>query len=558
MRHSRRFVAAAAVMIAALTSVVSLAACDRGGPAQPSPAASPSSGAAVTQLGPRLDAGLGFRQDESGLIVVHLLGDAAEMRRQASELLANEIAAYKAAVAKNTQIDAPSAGSGYAVWNAGQLWTGSTFDSAGLGAQDRYRVVYVVRPTGGIPFVCVSWPAADAAEWVRSAMNSAGISLSYFRVAANGESATGVRALWHTLASVIARARTIDQAVAMLAAAPRSANANIVIGDGRQQRAVVVELTPQKLVVRRSGDVIWATDQFATASLRSTIRDESSTSRYLRLGALIGGGPGRFTPALAVAILRDHVNGVTGSRSLSGDVIASYANVQAEVFNPTKGSFWIASGEAPAVYGAWAGFNLAEEIAGRPSAARVMALPTDPVLSLAENAGFRSFEQGYVAYLSGDLSTAISSLGAAVQSEPKNGVYRLTFGLALLAAGKATAAATQLHAAIGDDLDAQQKALAYLKLGAIYKAAGESEQSLAAYRAVLTLKTNVATLEAPARAALAAPGSPTPTATPTPSQTPTPTPTRSSEESNAGHEAATPEHRAASAVEPAPGGAREP
>lgn len=522
----------------AILLAILLTACDSGGTAAQPATSSPSPGAAVSQLGPRLDAGLGYRQDESGVIVVHLRGSASQMSQQAGVLLANEIAAYKTATARNPQTADASAGSGYAAWGAGQLWSGVTFDSSGLGAQDRYRVVYIVQPSGGIPFVSVSWPATDGALSVRSAMNAAGISLSYFHVPANGESAAGNRALWQTLASVAARARTIDQAVAMLSAVPRTTSANILIGDGMRQHAVVVELAPHSLAVRQpSTSAIWTTDHFASAKSGGATRNESSVARFQRLGTLVGDGTRRLTPALAVALLRDHFDQRTGRSNLSGEVIAAYTNVLAEVYNPTRGTFWVATGTAPAVYGAWAGFNLSEEVAGQPSAARVMALPTDPVLSTADNAGFRSFEQGYVAYLQRDLPTATASLGAAVQSEPKNGTYRLIFGLALSAADKDEAAVAAFRAAIAAGLDALQRAIAYDKLGAIYQSLGQRRQSLDAYRAVLALKTGDAALEAAARAALARPpaaSTPTPTPTPkkaTPSetptdkQTPTPTPT---------------------------------
>jgi tetratricopeptide (TPR) repeat protein len=500
-RRLRHFFATLATLVVLVAAVGCGDRSSRPSRATPSPAPTVES---QRTLGPRIEAGDGYRQDEDGVTVVHLRGDEAATRAQAQTLLADEIVAYEAAVARNRVLTAGGC-SAFADWRAGNglsLWHGRTFDYYGLDAMDRYRVVYFVDPTGGLPFVSVNWPTVDAAQSVHTAMNAAGVSLTYNYADSNDESIADAPQLWRLLGEVIAQAHSVDEAVALLERGPRASSANILIADASVPTAVVVELTSRKLTVRRaSDDAIWCTNHFVDMHMREPIRDQNSFARYRRLRQLLSSGGPRDLDA-AVAVLRDHHDVRTGRDDFSGDVIAWNINVQAEIFHPGDRTLWVATGIAPAVYGRWIGFSLDAELAGEPGEDPTRVVPPDPLLDESAATPFRLFQEGYVAYLNGEDDEAVPLLQRAVAADPRNGRYLYALGAALTAQGAREAAVEAYRRVVITDVDDVYKASACVHLGQLYEELGERARALAWYRRALGYDIGDDELEAPAREAL--------------------------------------------------------
>jgi len=119
----------------------------------------------------KITEGQGYKQIEEGIIVVHLKGSEPQMRQQRESLLKNETGAFNAVIRRNRMIQELSGGcTAFAAFGSatadGKVWHGRNFDFYGLGAMDRYRVVYIVEPEGKIPFVSIGWPNWGGPEQV--------------------------------------------------------------------------------------------------------------------------------------------------------------------------------------------------------------------------------------------------------------------------------------------------------------------------------------------------------------------------------------------------------
>jgi len=98
-------------------------------------------------LGERIESGAGYRQDEEGVVVVHLRGSEAEMQAQYQALLADEIAGFRQAASNHRVMRRFSGGcTNFTAFGpaaaGGKLWHARNFDFSGHGVLDRYRVVY--------------------------------------------------------------------------------------------------------------------------------------------------------------------------------------------------------------------------------------------------------------------------------------------------------------------------------------------------------------------------------------------------------------------------------
>jgi len=458
------------------------------------------------QIGERVAYGQGYRQDEEGIIVVHVKGNHAQIHEQVNVLLKDEIAAFNAIILRNRAIQNLGCTNFAAFGSAsadGHLWHGRNFDFYSLGAMDRYRVVFIVEPEGKIPFASISWPGWGGPEIVHTAMNSAGISLGYNWSNSNQESIATADRLWRLLRRVIEDAHTIEEAIAILEKGPRVSSANLLIADGKAPDAVVVEMTSKKMFVRRATDgILYATNHFTTPEMQEPIKDLNSSARYQRIGDLLRANRGQVDLERVISFLRDHFDTRTQRDDLSGDVIAWNINLQSEVFSPSDLTFWVARGLAPAVYGQSVGFSLEDELAGNQQKTALRAMAPDAVIQSPRYATLQTFQSGYIAYLEGDYAKAASELEKAVAVEPTNGTYRFNLASVYLNQKKYADAIREFQQAVASDMNEVYQATAYFRLGTIYQAMGDQEKMRATFQKVLDLNIGEPTIEEPARRAL--------------------------------------------------------
>jgi len=460
-------------------------------------------------LGERFEFGAGYRQDEEAIAVVHLRGGEAKMEAQYRALLADEIAGFRRAAAGHRVMRRYGGCTNFAAFGPasadGELWHARNFDWSGQGVLDRYRVVYIVEPTGKIPFVAIGY---SADYWnhrmVHTAMNAQGLSLGYMLSQAPGESLTSVPILWALFRRVMENASTIEEALAILEAGPRGGAANLLLADGKVPEAVVVEMTSHGLAVRQAEDgVVYATNHFVSPELfYPENRDPDTYARFERLGELGRLHYGAFDLERTVALLRDRYDVHAGRETLGGDIIGSPINMLSVVFNPGDLTFWVADGPAPTAYRRFVGFSLRDELDGTQAQSAVPSVPADPIVGSAAWAEVEAFQAGYLAYLQGDDATAAERLAEAMSLNPHSARHGYYLGRALTNLGRDEEAIAAFEAALAGDPQSSYCAYIYYRLGRIYEEMGDEEKMRAAFEQVLALDIGDEKIEGYARQAL--------------------------------------------------------
>lgn len=474
----------------------------------PEPAATSVPAAMPTRrLGERIESGAGYRQDEEGIVVVHLRGSEAEMQAQYRALLADEIAGFRKAAENHRVMRQFSGGcSNFAAFGAasadGKLWHGRNFDFSGHGVLDRYRVVFIVQPSGKIPFVAIG-NSADYWNYqaVHTAMNARGLSLGYMLSSAPGENIMDTPVLWALFRRVIENASTIEDALTILKAGPRKGAANLLLADGKVPEAVVVEMTSNALTMRRAEQgIIYASNHFVSLSAKG--KDLDSLARFKRLGELGRLHHGAFNLEKTAAVLRDHYDVNAGRETLGGDVIGTPANTISVIFNPSDLTFWVAKGSAPVAYREFIGFSLWNELDSTQARTVVPFIPADPIVGSAARAEMETFQAGYLAYLQGDDATAARRLTDAVLFNPHSARYGYYLGRALTNLDRREGAIAAFKAALSGDPRSSFGAYIYYRLGLIYEALGARDEMRAAFEQVLALDIGDEEIEGYARKAL--------------------------------------------------------
>ncbi len=460
-------------------------------------------------LGEQTSYGKGYRLDEEGIIVVHLRGTEGEMRDQYEGLLADEIAAFTAAAKKHRVMQRFVGGcTNIAAFGSasddGKVWHGRNFDFPGNGVIDRYRAVFIVEPDGAIPFVAIGW-CGQYPEGVHTGMNARGLSVGYMHAETPGETIMDAPFLWELFRKVLEKASSIEQAIAILEEGPRRGTANLLLADDEPPYAVVVEMTSEQLAVRKAGnDVIYSSNHFTTPELfYAENKDPDTFARYERLGQLAESLHGRFNLDRVISVLRDRYDVHLGCEALGGDIIGTPANMLSVVFCPDDLSFWVAEGPAPAAYSRFIGFSLEDELQGKQAQCNLRSVSADRIVGTEAWDEVETFQKGWIAYLTGQDSTAVEYLERAMSLRPCAG-YGYHLGVALANLGRDKDAIGAFQAALACDSLSSFCVPIYFRLGRIYETMGEKEKMRAAYRRILDLDRGEGYIEAYARRALQA------------------------------------------------------
>lgn len=381
---------------------------------------------------------------------------------------------------------------------------GRTFDFYGLGAMDRYRVVYIMEPAGKIPYASIGWASWNGHAWVHTAMNAAGVSLGYMWANSLQEKISDAPVLWEIFRRVIENSRDLRTAIEIIRQSNRVSAANLLIADAKVPDAVVVEMTSKKVTVRTAAPegTLQSTNHFVSPEMYEPIKDPNSFARYRRAGDLLKASHGRIDLPRAVSFLRDRYDVRTKRESLSGDVIAWNIGVMAAVFSPGDLTFWVAKGLAPAVYSEFVGFSLKDELAGTQADTSLPTIPKDPVVRSQEYQGFMAYQAGYIASLEGNFDQAVKKISEAIPTDPRSGRYRFSLATAYMHARKHPEAIRTFQEALATDMNEVLRAYSYFYLGRMYEEMGNAEKMKTFFAKVLTLAIGDPDIEGYARKAL--------------------------------------------------------
>ena len=200
----------------------------------------------------------------------------------------------------------------FAAWGKktvdGRLVVGRNFDFEGGAVFDREKAVLTFRSPDRIPFVSVAWPGMLG---VVTGVNARRIYVSINAARTDEGFQPGIP-MTLLVREILERASSIDEALAIIRQHRVMVAEGLLIADGKIPRAVVVELSPGKMAVRRDvGQVVGLANHFVDGKFKGDANNDwlrrytTSDRRHRRLHQLLRRFGGRIDVPTAAMILRN-------------------------------------------------------------------------------------------------------------------------------------------------------------------------------------------------------------------------------------------------------------
>lgn len=250
----------------------------------------------------------------------------------------------------NAYQDLSLAGGGcsvFAAWGEatfdGHMYVGRNLDHMGFLDLAQYQFVAIYNPQEGYPFVVHNYPSFVG---TMSGMNSEGLVISSnYSLAQEDQITVHGMPFMIMIRHVLQYASSLEEALDMIKRTPRTVGLNLMVADAKTQKAVIVEVTANRMALREGEDFIFSTNMFhhpymveyqAPGWLASHLRDE----RFFELGQE---HYGQIDLYLARDFLRDTFK--VGSPPREGFIsgINSHSNLAALIFVPGKQEIWVSS-----------------------------------------------------------------------------------------------------------------------------------------------------------------------------------------------------------------------
>jgi len=258
------------------------------------------------------------------------------------------------------------------------------------------RIVTFHRPDGRYPFVSVGWAGLVG---VVTGINARGVYVSVNAARTDDPLEEGAP-LPLVLRDVLERADTMEQAIEILLEAELRTSGIVLVGDGVQRKAAVVELSARdredRRVVRGEDEaMVWATDHMVAEAFDSDSANDwvrrytSSGHRFDRLEELLS-RPEPMDPERAAAILRDRRGPADAPLGLGNrNALDNLATTHAVVIDATAMVLWVSEG--PSVLGRFQAIDLRRTLArDEGPMAPLDDLAPDPLLFSEE---YRDYEE---------------------------------------------------------------------------------------------------------------------------------------------------------------------
>ena len=208
------------------------------------------------------------------------------------------------------------------------------------------KLITFVNPTGGIPFMTVSWGGFMGAA---SGMNTEGLTVTIN--AAKSATPFGAKMPISLLArEILEHAATIDSAIAIASRREVFVSESILVGSARDRRAVIIEKAPDGMdITSTEGDRLVCANHYQSDLFKDSeantinMRKSDSMSRWKRMEALLD-AEDTLDATSAVMILRDR-KGPDGSDVGMGNPMSINQLIAHHgiVFQPEKRRVWVSS-----------------------------------------------------------------------------------------------------------------------------------------------------------------------------------------------------------------------
>jgi len=325
----------------------------------------------------------------------------------------------------------------------GHLIVGRNFDFEGGDIFDRDKAVITFHTPGRIPFVSVAWPGMMG---VVTGVNAKRIYVSINAARTDDPLEPGIPMAF-LVREILEGAGSIQEALAIIKRDPVMVAEGLLLADGKVPEAVVVELSPGQLAVRRSASqVIGLANHFlakkykADASNDWLRRHTTSDARHRRLVQLLGRFGGRIDVKTAAMILRnrtgiDDVPLGLGNRNALDALIATHS----VVLDLTEMVLWVSRG--PNLLGPFVPVDL-KAVFGMPvkEMTSIEPIPADPLRDSPDLLRFRQ-AMGQIEYSrelarAGRLADALDYARRAAGIQPSSTAAHMLLGDLLWQAGR--------------------------------------------------------------------------------------------------------------------------
>ncbi|MCA9669656.1 MAG: tetratricopeptide repeat protein [Myxococcales bacterium] len=307
------------------------------------------------------------------------------------------------------------------------LFVGRNFDFDAGEIFDREKAVMIVRAPGQIPFVSIGWPGLTG---VVTGLNKSRLFVALHAARSDAGFAAGTPIVF-VVREVLERAHSIKEALALLKKAKVIGSQALLLADGDENRAVVVELSPKVMVVREAvGPRIGLANHFLHRKFKGDAANDrlrrysTSEVRYKRLMQLLRRFRGRIDAPTSALILRNRTAVDDAPRALGHrGVIDAVQATHSVVADLSEMVLWVTRG--PHLVGPYVAIDLKPlfGVAVGTSYSPPKNIPPDPLQGSAQLARYRMvvawLEYASRLELNGKLRAALDYLRRAAAAAPK-------------------------------------------------------------------------------------------------------------------------------------------
>lgn len=238
-----------------------------------------------------------------------------------------------------------------AVWNEntedGDLLIGRNFDFYVGDDFAENKVIEIVEPENGIPYLSVSWPGMTG---VVSGMNKEGITVT-INAGKSKIPLTAKTPISLVTREILQYAKNIDEAIAIARKRKVFVSESILVGSAYDKNAVIIEVSPDNFGVYKVENTsrVFCTNHFQSDAYKNDKRNQKhiaeshSEYRYEKLQELLEKNK-KLTPEKMAAILRDK-SGLKGKKIGYGNekAINQLLAHHAVIFSPQKKLVWVSA-----------------------------------------------------------------------------------------------------------------------------------------------------------------------------------------------------------------------
>ncbi|GEN75873.1 C45 family autoproteolytic acyltransferase/hydolase [Chryseobacterium hagamense] len=301
-----------------------------------------------------------------------------------------------------------------AVWNEntedGNLLIGRNFDFYVGDDFAKNKLIELVEPEEGIPYLSVSWPGMIG---VVSGMNKEGITVT-INAGRSKIPLTAKTPISLVTREILQYAKTIDEAIAIAKKRKVFVSESIMVGSANDKNAVIIEVSPDNFGVYKveNTNKVFCTNHFQSEAYkndrrnRKQIAESHSEYRYEKLQELLQENK-KLNPEKMAAILRDK-SGLKGEKIGYGNekAINQLLAHHAVIFSPQKKLVWVSAN--PYQLGAFVCYDLNEIFSGRQPVDGTLASPelTIPKDLFLDSREFKNYEE--YKFANAEISDAVN------------------------------------------------------------------------------------------------------------------------------------------------------